>query len=90
MPTLHVDGRPKFYDPDIDWHAINQEERVSRLAAVPFFEEAGSLLMSASHLWPGRVRGKEIAALGSELLTRGTAGSYTSVSDPAGSSRLAA
>jgi len=71
MPTIFVDGRPKFYDPDIDWHAINQEERVSRLAAVPFFEEAGSLLLSAAHLWPGRVRGKEIAALGAELLTRG-------------------
>jgi hypothetical protein len=72
MPVMYVDGRPKFYDPDIDWHAIHQEERVSRLAAVPFFEEAGSLLQSAAHLWPGRVRGKEIAAFGAELLGRGT------------------
>lgn len=58
-------------DIGIDWHAVVRQERVSRLAAAPYFEEAGSLLMSAALLWPGRVRGKEAASLGARLADSG-------------------
>ena len=71
MAVMYVDGRPKWYDPDINWHDIHQQEFLSRLAAVPFFEEAGSLLQSAACLWPGRVRAGELAGLGQQLADRG-------------------
>ena len=61
----------------IDWDEIIRKEFVSRLAAAPFFEEAGSLLMSAGLVWQGRLgagrlRGRELAALGHKLRDAGS------------------
>ncbi|MFA6603834.1 MAG: hypothetical protein WCT10_03235 [Patescibacteria group bacterium] len=60
----------------INWDDILRKEYVSRLAAAPFFEEAGSLLMSAGLIWQGRlgagrIRGQELTTLGYTLREAG-------------------
>ena len=60
----------------IDWDEIIRKEFVSRLAAAPNFEEAGSLLIGAGHIWQGRlgagrVRGRELMSIGHKLRDAG-------------------
>ena len=59
-------------DPGFNWYVQFMKEAVSRLPAACILEEAGRLLNAASLLWPGRIRAKEINALGYKLQDTGS------------------
>ncbi|MDD5251150.1 MAG: hypothetical protein PHT12_00780 [Patescibacteria group bacterium] len=57
--------------PPFNWDDVIMQEKVSRLVAGPFFEEAGSLLTSAAFLWPGRHCAKELLGYAQRVVDAG-------------------